>query len=109
MKIDALSRQKDIYLGGISGCKPLIPTDYHSLEKESKKRLSPKAYAYIAGGAGLESTLTNNLSAFNDFKIVPRMLAIKDKINVSTKFLNHSYSYPIFLSPIGVIDRKSVV
>lgn len=48
MDYSALDRQKDIYLNGVAGNKPIIPTNYYSLEAAAKKIFSTKAYAYLA-------------------------------------------------------------
>ena len=36
--------------------------------------MKPEAFAYIAGGAGAETTISNNKDAFNKWQIVPRMM-----------------------------------
>ena len=49
-----INRQQDIYSKGLSGEKPLVPVDFHELERQGCDAMSPEAYAYIAGGAGTE-------------------------------------------------------
>ena len=46
------SRQNDVYTAGIHGRKPVIPTDFAELERRAKAKMSARAWAYIAGGAG---------------------------------------------------------
>ncbi len=104
MIFDALSRQKEIYLNGVSGIKPVIPTDFHTLENSAQQKMSAEAYAYVAGGAGLESTLINNRNAFNTCCILPRMLNGKQSKNLKVVFLGHEFQNPIFTSPIGVLE-----
>lgn len=104
MIFDALSRQKEIYLNGIAGIKPGIPTDFNTLENSAQKKMSAEAYAYVAGGAGLESTMINNRMAFDTYPIHPRMLNGKQSKNLKVDFLNHEYQSPIFTSPIGVLE-----
>ncbi|MEP7269110.1 MAG: alpha-hydroxy-acid oxidizing protein [Saprospiraceae bacterium] len=104
LKLDALSRQKEIYTRGVSGKKPLIPTDFNTLEKCAKKKLTKEAYAYVAGGAGLESTVKNNRIGFNKYQIVPKMLHSAPTRSLSTEFLGNQYSSPFFLCPIGVLE-----
>jgi len=69
MKFPALDRQKEIYLNGFSGTKPSVPVSSCALEEVAKKKMSPQAYAYIAGGAGSESTLRENRRVFEKYKI----------------------------------------
>lgn len=104
MIFDALTRQKEIYLNGISGTAPLIPTDYLTLESKAQKKMSAKAYAYVAGGAGLESTLMENVNAFSSYKINPHMLQGSTSKNFTVRFLKQDFPVPIFLCPIGVLE-----
>jgi len=43
-------RQAEVYLRGVAGRRPRIPTDARRLEEAARRRLSAKAYAYLAGG-----------------------------------------------------------
>ena len=45
-------RQTDIYLAGVQGRRPAIPFDPAKLERLARGRMSPQAFAYVAGGAG---------------------------------------------------------
>ena len=104
MDLSAQERQKLIYLNGVSAKKPLIPTDFYSLESVAKSILSTHAYSYLAGGAGLEATMQKNDSAWNKYEIIPRMLHDVSSRKLSTRFLNQNYSLPIFTCPIGVLE-----
>ena len=70
----ATDRQRKVYLSGISGGRPSIPTDLNDLEAAAKSVMTPQAIAYIAGGAGIGQTIQNNRDAFGNWKIHPRML-----------------------------------
>jgi len=104
MNFNALSRQREIYVHGVAGIKPLIPIDFPSLELAAKQKLSSEAFAYIAGGAGLEFTMQANRSAWDKYAIVPRMLKSVGEATLSRTLLGHSYPLPFFLSPIGVLE-----
>ena len=69
-----LERQTELYLGGVSGVTPRVPLDAARLERRAGQALAPEAFAYIAAGAGNESTLRANRAAFERWRIVPRML-----------------------------------
>ena len=56
--------QGAIYLRGLGGAKPEIPTSFAGLEALAKQKMSPEAWAYVAGGAGLESAMDANRAAF---------------------------------------------
>ncbi len=99
-----LDHQKDIYLSGFSGRLPIVPVDWRLLEEKAKASMSQAAYAYIAGGAGLESTLTSNRSDFESIRIVPRMLRDTSQRDMSISLLGQRYPSPLLLSPVGVLE-----
>ena len=68
-----LARQFAIYRAGVSGKQPSVPADAPTLERRAKRAMSPRAWAYIAGGAGEERTVRRNRAAFDKWQIVPRM------------------------------------
>ena len=66
-------RQTAIYVNGFEGKRSKIPVDAAKLEQKAIIQMSKKA-TYIAGGAGLQSSVTNNRTSFEKYNIVPRML-----------------------------------
>jgi lactate 2-monooxygenase len=75
--LSGASRQKDIYVKGTEGIKPLIPVDFRTLEQLAEKKLNPKAFGYIATGAGSEKGIKNNAEAFSKYTIIPRMAHVE--------------------------------
>jgi lactate 2-monooxygenase len=53
-----LDRQREIYLKGLSGDRPMIPIDSEELERRAERAMSPEAFAYIAGGAATRPAWT---------------------------------------------------
>ncbi|MEL6537668.1 MAG: lactate 2-monooxygenase [Bacteroidota bacterium] len=102
--LTGLERQREIYLRGVAGDKPAIPMDPEALEKAAKDRLSLEAFAYIAGGAGLERTMQNNREAFRHWQVVPRMLRNVAQRDLSINLLGRKYPTPFLLAPIGVLE-----
>jgi lactate 2-monooxygenase len=100
----ALDWQKKIYLSGFSGKLPLVKIDPLHLEESAKAVMSPQAYAYIAGGAGVESTIRSNRSAFETCKIVPRMLKNVGERDISIDLFGKKLPTPFLVSPIGVLE-----
>jgi lactate 2-monooxygenase len=107
MESNALDRQKEIYLNGFAGRQPGVPIQPDKLEKSARKIISPRAYAYIAGGAGSESTMRANRDDFDKIKIVPRMLNDVSIRNTSIQLLGTQLPSPFFLSPIGVLEMAN--
>ncbi len=104
MEFSALDRQKEIYLNGFNGQRPIIPISNKDLEEAARKRISKKAFAYIAGGAGVESTVKRNVQAFERYAILPRMLRNVGERNTSISLLGKVRASPFLLSPVGVLE-----
>ncbi len=104
MNFNALSRQREIYIHGVAGIKPIIPVDFPSLEQAARQTLSSEAFAYIAGGAGMESTMQANRSAWDKYAIVPRVLKPVGERKLSKSIFGKTYPLPLFISPIGVLE-----
>jgi lactate 2-monooxygenase len=104
MSKSGLERQKEIYLNGFAGKRSQIPIDWIKLEQKARSMMSAEAFAYIAGGAGLESTMVSNRSAFEKYKIIPRMLCNVERRDTSITLFGQRLSSPILLSPVGVLQ-----
>jgi lactate 2-monooxygenase len=98
------TRQSDVYLAGVRGRRPLVPFDFAKLEAAARRRMSRKAFAYVAGGAGLESTIDANRTAFDRRRIVPRMLRDVSSRDLSVELLGRRLASPFLLAPIGVLE-----
>lgn len=96
--------QSEIYRAGISGTKPLVPVDVRALETAAERALSPEAFAYIAGGAGSEHTMTANRAAFGRWQVWPRPLRNVAERDLSRDFLGVKRPTPLILSPLGVME-----
>jgi lactate 2-monooxygenase len=99
-----LNRQKEIYTNGFAGIPPLVPIDPNVLEEKAAAKMSARARGYIIGGAGVESTLRSNRSAFDQYKIIPRMLRNVSERDTSVELFGQKYSSPFLLAPIGVLE-----
>jgi lactate 2-monooxygenase len=100
----ALQHQRDIYLGGVAGRLPAVPLDAEALEQAAQRRLSPEAFAYIAGGAGRERTMAANTADFDRWRIVPRMLNDVSRVDLSSQLLGVGLPAPLMLAPLGVME-----
>lgn len=96
--------QKEIYLNGFAGKRSSVKISMQSLESVAKQSMSEKAYAYIGGGAGNESTMESNRNAFEQWKIVPRMLRNVSERDTSVELFGQKISSPLLLSPVGVLE-----
>jgi lactate 2-monooxygenase len=96
--------QYEIYLEGVSGTVPELPTSYAELERRSAETLSAEAFGYVAGGAGEETTVRANREAFDRWRIVPRMLSDVTTRDLSTTVLGVEMPAPVMLAPVGVMS-----
>ena len=95
-------RELQIYALGLSGGKPSVPVPLHLLEQKAREILAPRAYDYVAGGAGGEDTMRANREAFYRCRIVPRMLRDVSNRDLSVEVLGARLPAPILLGPVGV-------
>ena len=97
-------RQAEIYLAGARGRKPTVPTDVRRLEQAAQELMTPEGFAYIAGGAGVETTMAANRRAFTRRGIVPRALAGAAARDLSVELFGRRLESPFLLAPIGVLE-----
>ena len=97
-------RQRDVYMGGVRGRKPAVPVAAQQLEERARKAMSRQGFAYVAGGAGLESTMDANRAAFERRRIVPRMLRDVSARDTSVELFSRRLESPFLLAPIGVLE-----
>src|SRR3982074_2093290 len=95
-------RELQIYSQALAGEKPAVPVPLELLEQKAKEILAPRAYDYVAGGAGGEETMRANREAFYHWRIVPRMLRDVSKRDLSVELLGARLPAPILLGPVGV-------
>ena len=58
--------------------------DLKGFELAAHNKLSKATYAFFAGGAGEGITLNENVSAFDDLKLLPRVLRNVEERSLST-------------------------
>jgi lactate 2-monooxygenase len=96
-------RQETVYRRGmLEGEPPGFPVAYEDLEERAREELDEEAFAYVAGGAGSESTVEANDRAFDAWQIVPRILRDVSDRDLSVELFGQELSVPVLLAPIGV-------
>ncbi|HKW79294.1 MAG TPA: lactate 2-monooxygenase [Candidatus Limnocylindria bacterium] len=99
-----MQRQAEIYIRGVAGTRPLIPVDPRRLEEAARARMTPEAFAYVAGGAGSETTIDANRAAFERVRIVPRVLRDVSARSTSVELFGRTLPAPILVAPVGVLE-----
>jgi L-lactate dehydrogenase (cytochrome) len=95
--------QDEIYLTGLTGAVPDLPTDLARLEQAARSAMAPRAFDYVQGAAGSGETARENLAAFGRWRIVPRMLTDVSTPTYATSLLGAEMAAPFLLAPIGVL------
>ncbi|MBN9414350.1 MAG: alpha-hydroxy-acid oxidizing protein [Candidatus Eremiobacteraeota bacterium] len=95
--------QREIYQKGTRGQLPRIPLHFEELQARAQRELPARAFAYVAGGAGQESTQRANRLAFEDWCIQARMLRDVSRRNLTTTVFGREWRAPLMLSPVGAL------
>ena len=82
---------------------PKLPVDYTTLFERARAAMPPGVLAYVEGGCGNEHTQRGNVSAFERWGVLPRMLVDCTRRDLSIELFGRRLPTPMFLSPIGVI------
>jgi len=96
--------QGRIYRSGLFGHRPPVPTSNDRLEEAARRRMSPEAWSYVAGGAGLQATVRANREALDRVRLVPRQLVDVEDRDLSVQLLGRTLRSPLLLAPIGVLE-----
>jgi 4-hydroxymandelate oxidase len=81
-----------------------IPPDVVALgdyEPLARQQLGEQAWAYFSGGAADEITVNDNRHAFDQIKLLPRVLRDMRGGHTRIQLLGTTYEYPILLAPIA--------
>jgi 4-hydroxymandelate oxidase len=76
--------------------------DIAALEEAARAAADPLAWAYIAGGAGDEITVAENLAAWRRWRLRPHMLRDVSYVSTQTEVLGTSVPFPILVAPTAM-------
>src|SRR3990172_7879417 len=77
------------------------PVCLDDFEAAARPRLTPTAYAYIAGAAGDELTAGRNRQAFASMRLKPRVLVDASHLDTRIELLGQKLDFPILLAPVA--------
>jgi L-lactate dehydrogenase (cytochrome) len=97
-------RQDEVYRAGVFGRRPSVPVGARALRQRARRVLDPRAYAYVAGGAGAESTQRANRAAFDRWAVVPRVLRDVSARDTSVELFGRRLPAPLLLGPVGALE-----
>lgn len=67
----------------------------------AKRRTPAPLFDFFATGAGSESALRRNTSAFSEYEIKPRTARNVANVDTSIEFLGHKLTLPLAVAPLG--------
>ncbi len=95
--------QHEIYFKGLSGVKPKLPVNFELLEQKARTAMPESVLSYVAGGCGDGHTQDLNVTAFERWGLLPRMMVDCSKRDMSVDLFGLRLASPLFMAPIGVL------
>ena len=96
--------QDRIYRDGVTGRRPQVSTSAAGLARQARRHMSPRAWAYVQGSAGSETTYDANRAAFDRHRLVPRVLRDVAARDLSVELFGTRLPAPVLVAPIGVLS-----
>ena len=75
--------------------------DFDALEHQAQAKMPPASWAFCAAGADDEISAVENISAWRNLRLRPRVLNDVEKIDTSVTLLGTSVPSPILVAPTG--------
>jgi len=97
--------QSEIETRAAAGYGPWLPVSVAELEAAAEQILSPRARAYLFGGAGSGDTMRANREAFRRWQLIPRAPRDLEARDHRTTLLGTAMPAPVLLAPIGTQTR----
>lgn len=96
--------QSSIFRAGARGATPKVPAAWNDLVARAERAMSSEAWGYVAGSAGLETTADANAEAFDQWRILPRVLRDVTDRDLGIELFGRRYPTPLIASPVGVLE-----
>ncbi len=78
------------------------PLNVHDYERLARERLPENAWEYLRGGAGDETTLRANCTAFERWVLRPRLLIDVRNVDTRTTVLGTEIALPVLVAPVAM-------
>ncbi len=92
----------EIFFQGLMGVLPDLPMTHAELAARAAQAMPPSVWSYVSCGAGDERTQDANVTAFDGWGLIPRMLVGAAQRDLSVELFGKRWAAPLFLAPIGV-------
>jgi isopentenyl diphosphate isomerase/L-lactate dehydrogenase-like FMN-dependent dehydrogenase len=94
--------QLEVYSAAVQGKRIELPFSFEEWEARARAVLPETAYWYIAGGSGGGDTMRANRTAFEQVRLIHRVLNDVSTRDITTEILGKEIPAPFLLAPIGV-------
>ncbi|KAF2770855.1 L-lactate dehydrogenase [Teratosphaeria nubilosa] len=91
--------QRDIYSGLR---KPIFSTKPSEWEALAREKVPAEKFGYVIGSASIAATDAANRSAFDRYRLRPRMLVNATRRDMSVELFGQKYNSPLLVAPVGV-------
>ncbi len=78
-----------------------LPLNLHEYETAARSLLPPDVWHYVSGGSGDEVTVRANRTAFDRWRLLPRMLTGVREVSTATTVLGQEIALPVVIAPSG--------
>ncbi|MGW3569432.1 alpha-hydroxy-acid oxidizing protein [Streptomyces sp. NPDC000941] len=95
--------QNEIYYDGLRGVLPNLPMTSDELQPLAEAAMPPAVRSYVAGGAGNEYTQRANVTAFEQWGLIPRMMVSPTQRDLSVDLFGMRLPTPLLMAPVGVV------
>jgi 4-hydroxymandelate oxidase len=75
--------------------------DFDALEHQARAKMAPASFAFCAAGADDEISAVENITAWRNMRLRPRVLNDVSKIDTRVSLLGHEVATPIMIAPTG--------
>ena len=76
-----------------------LPRTVEEYRTAAAATLPEAAYAYLSTGSGAERTMVENLSAFEQWRLMPQMLVDVSVVSLQTSVLGRTIAMPVLVAP----------
>lgn len=98
-------RLDTLYSRNNSGKEHVTPLNFEELRQEALEKLPSDISTYISTGAGTGVTKRENVKAFQQWKIVPRILRTTQSRTLETEVAGQKLPTPLFVAPMGGLGK----
>ncbi|HEX4407769.1 MAG TPA: alpha-hydroxy acid oxidase [Xanthobacteraceae bacterium] len=75
--------------------------DFDALEEQARAKMAPASFAFCAAGADDEISAVENITAWRNMRLRPRVLNDVSNIDTRVSLLGHEVATPIMVAPTG--------